>query len=266
MINLTLFKKEWLSNWKIIVIFICILSLYMGMILYMYNPDLSALMNSMMEAMPGIFDAVGMSYVGNRLIDFCVQYLYGFILLVFPSVFIIIVSNKLICKYVDTGSMAYLLASPNKRRKICLTQWFSLNSFVLALIAYITIFSIIVSNLLFPNELDIQAFLLLNVGLFALYFFISSFCFMISCCLNESDKVIGICGAFLFLSYVFQAISNMGDKTEFFQYLTFLNLFQPITIINNFSEQLLPLGGLFLGGLLMSVIGIIVFSKRDLPL
>lgn len=266
MLNFTLFKKELSSNWKILVIFLCILSLYMGMIIYMYNPDLSALMNSMMEAMPGIFEAVGMSYVGNRLIDFCVQYLYGFILLLFPSIFFIMISNKLICKYVDTGSMAYLLASPNKRLKICLTQWFTLNTFVLIMTVFITTFTVIVSNLLFPNELDIQAFLLLNVGLFLLYFFIASFCFMVSCFFNESDKVTGLCAGFLFLSYVLQAISNMGDKTEFFKYFTFISLFNPSIIINNFSDQIFHLGALFSLGIIMSIIGMVVFTKRDLPL
>ena len=42
--------------------------------------------------------------------------------MILPMVFSIMLANKLIMGYIDNGSMAYLIATPNTRFKIVLTQ------------------------------------------------------------------------------------------------------------------------------------------------
>ncbi|MGE7787901.1 hypothetical protein [Lysinibacillus sp. NPDC096259] len=63
--------------------------------------------------MPELMSAFGMSNKGNTLIEFLSTYLYGFLLLMLPLVFIIMSANKLIMGYIDNGSTAYLIATPN---------------------------------------------------------------------------------------------------------------------------------------------------------
>ena len=40
--------------------------------------------------------------------------LYGFLLVVFPMVFLILLANRLLTRYLDRGSIAFLLATPNQ--------------------------------------------------------------------------------------------------------------------------------------------------------
>ena len=73
----------------------------------------------MAESMPQIFAAFGMGEVGTTLLEFITGYLYGMLFVIFPAVFIIILSNRLVAKYVDNGSMACLLASPHPEEEDC---------------------------------------------------------------------------------------------------------------------------------------------------
>ena len=118
-------KKEIRSNWVLLVIFLGVLSLYSVMITMMFDPKLGDSLNMMAESMPQMFAAFGWQIIGTTLLEFITGYLYGILLVAFPGVYIIILSNRLVAKYVDNGSMAYLLAVPQKRRKIVLTQEFS---------------------------------------------------------------------------------------------------------------------------------------------
>lgn len=66
--------------------------------------------------------AVGMTGVAANLLEWIKIYLYGFLMILFPLIFIIILVNKLVASYIDNGSMASLLATPNSRGKIIRTQ------------------------------------------------------------------------------------------------------------------------------------------------
>ena len=81
-----------------------------------------------------------MTGIATSLIEFIKIYLYGFLMLIFPMIFIIIITNMTIMKYVDSGSMANLLSTNNSRRKIILTQAFSI---ILGVIVLITIMTVI---------------------------------------------------------------------------------------------------------------------------
>ena len=120
--NTTLFKKEIKSNWLLLVIFLAVLSVYGSMITIMFDPKMGDSLKLMAESMPQMFAAFGMNNPGTTLLQFVSSYLYGWLFIGFPGVFIIILTNRLASKYVDNGSMAYLLAAPVKRWKIMLTQ------------------------------------------------------------------------------------------------------------------------------------------------
>lgn len=59
--SIVLFKREWKSNYKIIFIFIAILTLYESLIVAMYDPKLGESLNMMAETMPQLFAAFGMT-------------------------------------------------------------------------------------------------------------------------------------------------------------------------------------------------------------
>lgn len=70
------------------------------------------------QTMSQSISAFGMTNPSSTLIEFLSSYLYGFIYLVFPLIFKIIIANKLVVRYVDQGSMAYLLSTPMSRKKL----------------------------------------------------------------------------------------------------------------------------------------------------
>ena len=111
-----LFKKEWKSNYKILFIFLALLTMYCCVITTMYDPDLGESLKMMEESMPHLFAAFHMENPGTTMIEFLINYLYGFIVVVIPMIFILMLSNKLVTKYVDKGSMAYLLTTGNGRK------------------------------------------------------------------------------------------------------------------------------------------------------
>ena len=84
---------------------------------------------------------------------------------------------KLVAKYIDKGSMAYLLNTHYSRMQIILTQFVVLLIGLLILIGYATGLIIAASGMLFEGELEITKFLFLNLGLFLLELFLATLCF-----------------------------------------------------------------------------------------
>lgn len=186
MISMALYKRGMEGSIKLLIIFGAILTMYISIIINMYDPGMMETLDGFMEAMPELMASVGMKASSANLLGFMVSYLYGFILLVFPMLFCILRGNALVAKYVDKGSMASLLAAPVKRRTIAFTQMNVLVSGIFLLIFYSTIIELICSGSSFPGELDITALLILNGGLLCLHLFIGGICFLSSCIFSDT--------------------------------------------------------------------------------
>lgn len=264
--NATLFKKEIKSNWILLVIFLAVLSMYATMITMMFDPKLGDSLKMMSESMPQLFSAFGMADVGTTLIEFVTGYLYGILFVAFPGVYIIIVANRLVAKYVDNGSMAYLLAVPGKRRKIVLTQGIFMLLTLLVMVVYCTVLILVVGEIMFPGEMDINGFLRVNVGLMGLMVFFGGACFCASCICNESKNSSAISTVVVVYSVLVQMISQVGEKFENVKYATPLTLFNVDGLSAGDAEAWVTCAVLYVVGFVLMGIGIIRFSKRDLPL
>ncbi len=264
--NLTLLKREMKANYKLLLIFMAVLTLYASMIISMFNPKLGESLQQMAESMPQLFAAFGMMEVGTTLLTFMVNYLYGFLLIAFPSVFIILLSNKLMAHYIDSGSMAYLLATPNKRSTIAMTQAVFLVLNVFLLILYVTILSICVSEGTFPNTLEITKFILVNVGLFGLLIFLSGLCFFTSSVLKDSKLSNGLGAGFVVVFLLIEMISQVGDKFEILKYFTPLTLFDTKGLMGYDEKAIMMMMVLYVAGIVLFGLSIVLFDKRDLAL
>lgn len=264
--NAALLKKEIKTNWTLLAIFLGVVSMYGVMITMMFDPKLGDSLRMMSESMPQLFAAFGMADVGTTLLEFVTGYLYGILLIAFPGVYIIILANRLVAKYVDNGSMAYLLAVPQKRWKIILTQGIYLLFSLLILVAYITVLIIVVGEVLFSGELDIPGFLRVNVGLLGLLIFFGGACFCASCFCNESKNSSFIGTAVVVYTLLLQMLSQAGEKFEKLKYATPVTLFDVEGLSAGESGALGMCAILYAAGLLLMAIGILRFSKRDLPL
>ena len=264
MINLTLLKREIKSNYKLLLIFVAILTMYVLSIISMFDPEKTNAFDELIKTMPEIMKAFGMVSAGNTFIQFISSYLYGFITLIFPMIFVIILANKLVAGYVDRGSMAYILATPNKRVKLVLTQALFLWISVAVLIIYVTVLIIASSELMHPGKLDIGKLITMNIVLYMLHIAISGICFFASCISNDTKRSFTIGAGLPIVFYLIQMLANMGGKMENLKYFTLFTLFNADDIIAGKSVAF-PILILTSFGIMLYGIGIFIFSKRDLP-
>lgn len=265
MISLTLFKKDIKSNYKIILLFFAILTLYSVSIIYMYDPKTTNVFEEMAKSMPELMKAFGMHSVGANLTEYIANYLYGLIILMFPIICIIILGNKLIASYVDRGSMAYLLATPNKRAKIALTQAVFMWIAGAVLLIYTSVLIIFFCNTLHGGDLDVKTFIIINVVLYFLQVAVSGICFFASCISNDTKFYFTIGAGVPVLFYLLQALANMGDKLENLKYFTLFTLFNTSDIIAG-ECVIVPILVFLFVAIVFYGLGIYIFSKRDLPL
>lgn len=123
---------------RCLAVLAAVITMYVTIIISMYDPELMATLDGFVELMPELMAAVGMDSGANNLLEFMISYLYGFILLIFPMVFAILRGNGLVAKYVDEGSMAALIAAPVRRTTVALTQAAVLVSGTVILLGYAT--------------------------------------------------------------------------------------------------------------------------------
>lgn len=264
MLNLTLFKREMKSSIKTLLIFAAILTLYIPIIVSMYNPDTASMLEEFAKAMPEIMAAVGMTGTASSLTGFLSSYLYGMLLLVFPMVFTILRANGLIARYVDRGSMVSLVAAPVKRITVAFTQMMVLISGIIMLLLYCTILEITFSAMYFPGELETSALLGLNLGLLFLQLFIGGICFLASCIFNDAKYSIGVGAGIPTLMYILQMLSNTGGNAENAKYATFFTLFNPDGILAGKTSSIAGVIILLVGAAALFVTSICAFSKKDL--
>lgn len=264
MSNMALYKREVKGSLKLLFIFCAVITMYVSVIINMYDPQMMKMLDSFTEAMPELMASVGMKANAADLLGFMVSYLYGFILLIFPMLFCILRGNGLIAKYVDKGSMVSLVAAPVKRRTIAFTQVKVLVSGILLLVFYSTIVELICAESGFPGELDITALLVLNGGLLCLHLFIGSICFLSSCIFSDTKYSVAFGAGIPAFMYVLQMLANVGGKAENAKYFTFFTLFNPDGMIAGESGAIAGIFVLFAGSVMLYVLGIMTFERKDL--
>ena len=264
MFNLVLLKKEFKSNFKILLIFALVLTMYGAIIVSMFDPKLVDSLNSMVESMPQMFALFGMNNFSTDLMDFLINYLYSFLLIVLPLVFIILLIHRLVIRYIDKGSIAYLFATPNSRIKIISTQILNAVIEIFILNLYITILIIFASEIMFKGELNISKLIIINVGLYGLWLSFLGICFLSSVSFSSSAISLWTGAGVCILFMLFQMISRVGEKAEFFKYLSIISLFNPSKYSTDFNIFLFGSILLFVIGIITNVLTVIIFNKRDI--
>ena len=265
MISLPLLRATAKNNYIIWSIFAFILALYVSIIISMFDPDTLRSMNAYLETLPPqLVTAMHFESTDPSLLGFLAAYFYGFLILLFPLAYSIIMADRMIAKYVDNGSMAFLLSTPNSRIKIALTQAVFLLSSLLLLIGFVALIGIVVSQALFPNELDIPRFITLNLGAVLLYSALSGIGFFTSCLFNESKYSLAWGGGILVAFLLIQMLASTDEQLSNLKYLSLITLFDPNEIIaggGNVQSALLALGSI---ALVLYSSGVYIFSKKDL--
>lgn len=262
--NMTLYRREIKGGIRLLLILALVLTMYISIIISMYDPEFTRLLDDYVELMPQLMAAVGMKAGAASLLGFMASYLYGFILLIFPMLFSILRGHGLICRYIDKGSMVALVSAPVKRCVIAGTQAAAMVTGIFVLVAYSTALEIGCAGYFFPGELDISKLFLLNAGLLCLQLFIGGICFLASCFFSDTKYSLGLGAGIPILMYVLQMLANTGDKAEKVKYFTFFTLYNPENILAGENGAVAGIVILLAGAILLYILGILSFCKKDL--
>jgi ABC-2 type transport system permease protein len=118
---------------------------------------------------------------------------------------------------------------------------------------------------MFPGDLDIKSFLILNLGALLLYYALTGIGFFASSFFNDTKNSLAL-GAGLPVAFlVLQMISDVGDATDFLKYFTLYTLFDPAKIASG-EGYAVSFAVLAVIAVATYSAGLITFNKRDLPL
>lgn len=264
MMSIPLLKRNLVAGLKLMIPFIAILTMYNTIIIWMYDPELSKSLQEFQEIMPQMMAAVGMMGSTGTMIEFMHTYLYGFIMLFVPVIYVIMVVNKLIMSYVDSGSAACILATPNSRSKLIRTQLFSAGLLIVILIAVMTVIGYICSEFMFSGELDVKKYMALNGATMLFDLTVSGICVFAACLFNEAKWYLSVGAGLPLFFYVVQMMANMGDKLEKLKYATIFTLFPGQKIVEG-ADGIVPLVlALAVIWIVLYVAGGMIFTRKDL--
>lgn len=260
-----LLKHNLSSAIKIFFLLFALICLYTITIIYMYNPELSDMLSGYQDVLPGMMSAVGMTGIASNLLEWIQIYLYGFIMELFPMIFVIVLGNRLIMSHIDTGSMANLLSTPHSRFRIIFTQLISSILLITCLLSAVTAVGIISSHILFPGELDIARYIQLNVSTLLLQLIILGIVCLAACVCNEARYYYTFGAGIPIIFFLLQMLSNMGEKLEKLKYVTIYTLLPAKEIIHGESYWIYNLSMILLALALFSF-SIFWFDRRDLSI
>lgn len=262
----TLFAKEFKSCLPLVIIFAAILTVYIVAVTAMYDPDMNATLDQMIQAMPDLFAAFGMGHAATTLLGFQLNYLYGFLLTLLPLVLILLLVQRLMVRPIERGTMAYLLASPHGRIPIAGTMTSVLVVSLAVLMAYVTVLELVTTMVMFPDDLDIAGLLMVNVGLYALWLLLTAICLLSACLFAGTAAASWAGGGLCLLEFVIQMVSQLGDDMKNVRFLTLFTMFDGYGLSDGDAQA----GGL---AVLMAIaaaaltgVSLAVFSRRDLVL
>ncbi|QSS98378.1 ABC transporter permease subunit [Pontibacillus sp. ALD_SL1] len=268
---MSLFKRMLQLHAMSILSFSSISALYMLLIIWIFPTfaDKMDAMNELISGMPaGFIQAFGLEAGMGSLGEFLSSKYYDMIFIIILSIYSIMITNQLISQFIDRGSMAYLLATPYSRVKIALIQFSVFLTGLLTIMIVTTIVGIwgqstIVTN---SDQMDLQAFLEVNVIGTLVFFAIGSMNFLLSCLLDDEKKALGAASLVVFLMYGFDIIAKLTEKLSWLEYATIFSFFQASDILRSGSASVDSYIWLIVIGFVALSISIWIFKKRDLPL
>lgn len=265
--NRTLFISNIKSSWGLFAFVTGMLLIYVTTSVTMFDPVSAEAMTAMFDMLPeGMIKAFGFDGLGTDLTAYLGGYLYGFILLIFPMIYTIILSNKLVAKHVDSGSMAYLLSTPNSRNEIIFTQalYLIISTFILLLIELGVL--IAMAEGLFPGHLQIGKFLALNLLTYLVIIVAGGISFLFSCIFNDIKHSIAFGAGLPIVFFVLKMISEISEKVEFLKYFTIYSIVTPSRIMNDGSYTTMVCLSLIGVAAVLYGSGIYIFNKKSLPI
>ena len=264
--NMALLKMTLKKNWVLIAIFYGILTMYLSVMISMFDPEEVNKLLEMVEMFPeNLMKAMGFTSIATTLTAYLASWLYGMLMLGLPMVYCIILGNRLVAKMVDNNSIAYLLSTPNSRSRIIITRGVYAILSLILLFAAVTATGVLLSEAIYPGLLDIAAFIKLNIITAMVNMVVMMISFFFSCLFNEAkySSLLGAGVPIIFL--LMNMLSGVSDKIEYLKRFTIYGLFDPVGVINGETVWQAQLIYAAIIAVLFSS-AVLIFNKKRLPI
>lgn len=261
MISIPYFIQTVKSNLKFLLAFTAVLCIFLIVMSNVFTP----------EAVSGLQESVQGSLAANilagngTLIGFMSNSFYALMAIIFPMVYSIMVGNRMIAEKVDKGSMAGFLSTPATRLQLTMSSAFYFVLSLMVMWGVASVVGILAANYFQPDELDVDTFLMLNLGVFLYHLAISSICFASSCIFNSSKNSLIFGAGIPLFFFVISLFIKLSEDLDFLKYVTLNTLFDTKKILegSGYEGQFLAMGVL---SFCLYAVGILWFQKKDLPL
>ncbi len=230
--------------------------------------------------------------ISYKLNDLASRNLYGLVVgvilfsiagLLLPIVYSILTANSLVAQQVESGSLAFTLSAPIKRKTIIISKALYMIFAITSMYLLLFIFSLIareigiaIGGVDFIESLTVQDLLLYTLGSYLVSLAISGICFLSSSVFNKTKYAIGVGGGISVFFLVSSILGLFGsevmplalriDSMNFFNFLTIIRLFDVQSILDGTTTFYFLLIPLIVISVVTYVVGCVVFTKKDLPL
>jgi ABC-2 type transport system permease protein len=205
-------------------------------------------------------------HFGSTLLSFMANILYGLLMYILPMILMISVNNQLVAAMVENGSLAYVLASPNSRRKIIATQAiYSVFSITVIFLVLGTVDSVFAS-VVYPGNLDVGQMWQINLYAISFYIALSGISFLASCLANETRQSMMLGAGIPLLFVLFDMLGNYGGSLAWCKYFTLFSLFNPDWVFNGDSFRYVAMLIFAAIAVVLYGSGIWLFTRKNLAM
>lgn len=240
-----------------------ILTMYIVSVVYMYDPKITENLSLIMDTMPDMFAAFGMSGAAATMTGFLVNYLYGFLFTWVPLLLILMSVNRMVVRPIDHGSLSYLLSSPISRLRIAIALAAILLTALVVTMALVLAVQTACAEALFPGELDRVGLLRASAGLFCLWVFMAGLCFASACTFRDARAALWVGGGACLLMFLVKMAAQVGKGLEFLQDVNPVRLFDPYALAAASGDAAWHAAVLAVAGVVLFAVGVAVFCRRD---
>lgn len=261
-----LFTRSLRSVAVVLAVLVAVAVMYIAEVAYLYDPEVSESLALIQEAMPEFFAAFGMANAASTLLDFLINYLYGFLLTALARR-----TRRLPCpasaRRPGKGrSLAWLIAAPRSRTAIALTLVAVEVTAVLVVIALCWLGEVVSCEALFPGELDHAGLARANGGLVVLGLFTASVCLAAVCVFPRPGLGLGVGAGACALFFLMGLTGTVGEGLAWLADLSPFALFDAYGLA---AAEADAIGGtviLAATTVVLNAVAVVVFARRDFSL
>lgn len=268
--SITLFRTLMKSHLKSVLSYGIGTAFYLILLIYLYpsfagSPALNSLLKSLPEGMLKLIGyQAGISNVG----DYIAGEYYSLLYIIIVGIYAITAGVRLLAHMVDTGSMAYLLATPVSRVRILVTEFVVL-LLGLFLIGCLTTVAGLLGVHLFVSDTGMEAghftvdFIRLNIVGTLLFAVVGAYTFLFATLAPDERTAASLASGITLIFYALNLLGTLADKFAWMRHLSLFTAFNAQQLMHGKGDFTVIAVGLIVATFCIAGTAVWTFSRRQ---